>query len=260
MAKASARRTSPGRGGRPGEGSGNSKNQSNRLEALRSSKETAAPDRLLLATLRIRIPKGLWAGQFSRDHPSVMVEILNRSDTSAHLSVSDHWISGQPPGVWAREIGAYADVVKVDSLAELAEGSLYRITYHNPPVIYLYRKLGLPIQFPLRIQGGYIRWEVVARHSEFDRVLKYARVVDPEFQLVSIRRRPLRSHLPLLTDGQNHLLTAAMAAGYFAVPRGITLTDLARQLNRSKSSVSEAIAIIERKLLESAVRPALLPA
>jgi predicted DNA binding protein len=46
-----------------------------------------------------------------------------------------------------------------------------------------------------------------------------------------------------------------MAAGYFAVPRGITLTDLARQIGRSKSAVSEAIAIIERKLLETAVRP-----
>ena len=49
-----------------------------------------------------------------------------------------------------------------------------------------------------------------------------------------------------------------MAAGYFAVPRGITLTDLARRLDRSKSAVSEAIAIIERKLLESAMRSSAL--
>jgi predicted DNA binding protein len=59
----------------------------------------------------------------------------------------------------------------------------------------------------------------------------------------------------MLTEIQQQLLSQAMAAGYFAVPRGITLTDLARRLDRSKSAVSEAIAIIEKKLLESALRP-----
>jgi len=228
---------------------------SERFRDLRIADEGASKDRLLLATLRVRIPKGLWTGAFTNSHPSVVVEILNRSDVSKDVSVSDYWISGGPPGVWAREIATYSDVEKVDSLAEVGEGSLYRITYRNPPIIYVYRQLGMPIQFPMRLQGGYIRWEVVARKSEFQAVLKYARSADPDFQVVSIRRRPLRSHLPVLTDVQQQLLTEAMAAGYFAVPRGITLTDLARRLDRSKSAVSEAIAIIEKKLLESALRP-----
>jgi len=115
--------------------------------------------------------------------------------------------------------------------------------------------LGLPMQFPVRIQAGFLNWEVVARRSEFEEVLKHARKVNPDFQVVSIRDRPLRSHLPMLTDAQQQLLSQAMAAGYFAVPRGITLTDLARRLGRSKSGLSEAVAIIERKLLESALRP-----
>jgi predicted DNA binding protein len=217
--------------------------------------EVAPGDRLLLATLRIRTrTRRPWTGPFSRAHPNLTVEILNRSEVNEHLSVSDHWISGGPPGVWAREISQYPDVRKVDSLAEVGEGCIYRITYLNPPVIYLYRKLGLPMQFPLRLQAGFIRWEVVARRSEFEAVLRHARAADPDVQLVSIRRRPLRSHLPILTEAQQRLLTEAMAAGYFAVPRGITLTDLARRLGRSKSSLSEAIAVIEKKLLESAMR------
>lgn len=226
-----------------------------RFRKLRVAEEVAVGDRLLLATLRIRIPAGLWTGAFTSAHPNVSLEILNRADVSKDVSVSDYWISGQPPGVWTREIGGYSDVLKIDSLAEVGEGSLYRVTYRNPPVIYLYRELGMPIQFPMRLQGGFIRWEVVARHSEFQRVLKHVGKVDPDFQVVSIRRRPLRSHLPMLTENQQQLLTQAMAAGYFAVPRGITLTALARRLDRSKSGVSEAIAIIEKKLLESALRP-----
>jgi predicted DNA binding protein len=219
-------------------------------------KDEASETGLLVATLRVRIrTKGPWTGSFTRAHPSAVIDVLNRADLDPDVSVSDHWISGGPPGVWAREISAYPDVRKVDSLAEVAEGSVYRITYENPPVVYLYRDLGLPIQFPLRIQGGVIRWEIVARRSEFESVVEYARKIDPQFQVISIRRGPLRSHLPMLTDSQHQLLTHAMAAGYFAVPRAISLTGLARQLDRSKSAISEAMAVIEQKLLESALRP-----
>lgn len=229
--------------------------RSARFRKLRLAGEDVAGDRLLLASLRIRIPNHLWPGTFSRAHPSIAAEVLNRADVSKDVSVSDYWIGGKPPGVWAPEIAKFRDVLKVDSLAEVGEGCLYRITYRNPEIIAVYRRLGMPIQFPMRIQGGFIRWEVVARNSEFQAVLQHVRTADPDFQVISIRRRPLRSHLPTLTDAQHQLLTDAMAAGYFAVPRGITLTDLARRLNRSKSAVSEAISVIERKLLDSALRP-----
>lgn len=157
--------------------------------------------------------------------------------------------------MWAKEISRFPDVIKVESLAQVGEGCLYRITYRNPPVIDVYRRLRLPVPFPLRIQGGMIDWEVAARYSEFEEFMKFVRRRDPGAKMVSIRRRPLRNHLPSLTERQHELLTEAMAAGYFAVPRGITLTALARKLRRSKSSLSEAIALIEQKLLETALGP-----
>jgi predicted DNA binding protein len=93
----------------------------------------------------------------------------------------------------------------------------------------------------------------VARRSEAQAILAHFRKADSGFQVVSIRGQPLRSHLPLLTTTQNQLLAQAMAAGYFAVPRGITLTGLASKLGRSKSTLSEMMAQIEKKLLESAL-------
>jgi len=237
------------RGGPPGD----------RFDRLQAAAEPNPESRLFLATLRLRIPPDIWTGPFSERHRSLRIEALNRTDLTEDTSISDYWISGQPPGVWATEIGSYRDVVRVESLAEVGDGCLYRVTYRNPPVVYTYRKLHLPIQFPLRMQAGTLTWEVSARRAEFDEVLRFARSRTAEVSVVSIRRRPLRSHLPLLTDSQHQLLTHAMAAGYFAVPRGITLTELARGLGRSKSSISEALALIEKKLLESALRPATAP-
>ena len=232
-----------------------SQSMQERLRGLRLSTDLPRTDRLFLASLRVRIPRNVWTGPFSLAHPDVRIEALNRTEVAKDLSVSDYWISGQPPGVWAREIQSYSDVTRIDSLAEVGDGCLYRITYRNPPVVYLYQRLRLPIQFPLRIQAGFLNWEVVARFSDFRTIIEHAREADPNLRVLSVRRRPLRSHLPLLSENQHQLLTQAMAAGYFAVPRGITLTELARKLNRSKSSISESIALIEKKLLESALRP-----
>jgi HTH DNA binding domain len=239
---------------REGSGDIEDKKTRARLRDLRSSADVPSPDRLFLATLRIRIPTDIWTGPFSSAHPIVRLEVLNRTDVKPGLSVSDYWISG-PPGAWAQEIATFSDVIKVDSLAEVGQGCLYRITYRNPPIVALYQRLRLPLQFPLRLQAGYIAWEVVARYGEFQEIMAHARRIDPNVSILSIRRRPLRSHLPLLTSAQHELLTQAMAAGYFAVPRGITLTALARKLERSKSGISESIALIEKKLFETALRP-----
>jgi predicted DNA binding protein len=225
-----------------------------RLRQLRSRSDPEVPDRLFIATVRLRIPAGLWTGTFSSGHPEARVEVLSRTEVSKGQSVSDYWISGAP-GVWASEISRFPDVKKVDSLAEVGEGCLYRITYENPPILGIYQRLRLPVKFPVRMQAGYIVWEIVARYADFQEIIAHMRSVDPDMTVVSVRNRPLRSHLPLLTEAQHDLLSQAMAAGYFAVPRGITLTALARKLNRSKSGVSESIALIEKKLLETALRP-----
>ncbi len=214
--------------------------------------------RLFIGTLRVLMPKNLWTGGFSSAHPAVRMEVLNRTDLSRDTSVSDYWIGGAPPGIWASEIESYRDVLRVESLAEVADGCIYRVTYENPPVIDHFRRLRLPIQFPLKIQAGRITWEVIAHRTEFEEWLAYAQSRDPELQISSIRHRPLHSHLPVLTEAQHRLLTEAMNAGYFAVPRGTTLTELARRLGRSKSALSEALARIEEKLLASALRPSTL--
>jgi predicted DNA binding protein len=229
-----------------------------RLRGLRAGPSAGPEGGLLIASLRVRIPRDIWTGPFSTRHSGVRLEVLNRTDLTKDTSVSDYWIGGQPPGAWAEEIAAFPDVLRVESLAEVGDGCIYRVTYANPPVVYEYRRLGLPLQFPLKIQNGTMAWEVIGRRADTEEILRFAKRRDPGLRVLSVRRRGLRSHLPLLTPAQQQLLTDAMSAGYFAVPREITLTGLAEQLGRSKSALSEALAVIERKLLESALRPTTL--
>lgn len=225
------------------------------FEHLRRQEANAESNHLVIATIRIRIPASVWMGAFSERHPNLRLEVLNRSEVDPDRSVSDIWVGPTVGTNWTREIQGHRGVHQVDRLVEAGGGALYRVTYDDPPVVKVYRELGIPIQFPLRIRGGQILWEAAARESDFRCIMDHIRDADPRAVILSIRRRPLRTHLPELTDSQHALLTSAMAEGYFAVPRSITLTALAKKLGRSKSSVSEGLALIEKKILESALRP-----
>jgi len=194
------------------------------------------------------------AARFSRAHPNVRMEVLNRREGRSGLSVSDFWIDGALPGAWTSELRTQTDVEKVEPRAEVGDGCIYRITYRNPPIVDLYRRLRLPLPFPIRMQAGVITWEIVARYSDFLKVFELARAADAGFAIVSTRRGRLRTHLPLLTEAEEKLLRAAMAAGYFAVPRGISLAGLARKMNRTDPTLHESMARIERKLLATGHR------
>lgn len=227
------------------------------------SREPSSPlaedrDRLLLATIIARVADSTWTGPFSRRHPHLLVEVLGRSGVGRREIVADHWISGLPPGLWAREIASFPDVFQVDSLAAVGDGSLYRVRFRAPPVVDLYRRLELPLPFPIQIRAGVVRWEVVSRRVEFEAILRFARELDPRARVAWTRTPPLQAHLPLLSARQRALLHQAMELGYFAVPRRISLPELARESGRSKATVSEALALIEKKLLESAVREPIL--
>ncbi len=222
-----------------------------RLRALRAREASQEETAIFVASCRFRIPETNWVGPFTRRHPELRFEYLSISEIDADTSVSDCWISGRVPGAWTRELSQIDQIVRVEALAQVGGGCIYRITFRNPPIVYLYRGLGVPLPLPIWAQAGYVRWEIVARLPEYRRIMEFGRMVDPNFRVVAIRRGPILGHLPSLSPGQHKVLATAMAAGYFDVPRRITLGELAHRLRRSRSVLSETIATIEEKLLES---------
>ncbi len=224
------------------------------------SRSTPREDRLLLATFTVRVPDTTWFGPFSRRHPGLAIEILGSRRSGSHAIVADLWIQGVPPGLWTREIATYPDVGGAECLTGVGDGALYRARIRTPPVVDLYRRLRMPLPYPIRIRGGSVRWEVVARRAEFVTLLAFARKVDPRTRVTWTRTVPLRSHLPVLTTRQRELLHAAIESGYFASPPKISLGELARASGRGRVATSKVLAQIEERLLGSALREPILSA
>ena len=125
---------------------------------------------------------------------------------------------------------------------------------HIPPFIRIAKEHGLLLRYPRTVEGGTITCETVAHRTQLQGFVAALRDMGRKARVLSLRADAVRSASLTLTAPQRNIFQQALAAGYFEVPRRITLTQLAHKLGRSKSSVSVELAIVERKLAENASR------
>jgi predicted DNA binding protein len=209
------------------------------------------PERLVVMKLKIKTPPELWYSEFTRRHAELVVEATSISTLPGTDTLGEYEIYG-PPVDWTKQIASAPNVVEVECLATQPVFGRYRIRYQQSPLIALANELEVLVRYPRTIQRGILECEIVAWPSQLRSLLRALEKAGNEPQLVSLRRDSLRSVRLSLTPIQRALFREALAWGYFEVPRRITLTRLASRVSRSNSSVSRTLAVVERKLAQSA--------
>ncbi len=204
---------------------------------------------LLACRLRVPLPEGSWVQRFSSVHPEVVVEVLNRLDLGGGRTLTEVRVRGAEAGPWAEEIRGLPGVNRVEQLGAPASVTELRVSHRTSSFISLFQRLQLMRRFPFVIESGTATWVVVGPEPKVRRLLDELRAIAPGMAIESVRHDPARGE-ELLTPRQQEVLRRAIAAGYFEVPRRITLTTLAQQLGMAISSLSEGLAIIEKKLVE----------
>ncbi len=210
----------------------------------------------MVMKLEFRIESRVWLSRFTRRHPELVVQALSLMAAPNDTVLAEYDIIG-PPQDWTKEIASFPDVVDVERLGVLPDLGRYRVRYLATQVFALHRKFELLIRYPASAQDGTGTNLLVGRRSHLRRLVSALRRAGNTPRLLSLDRYSLRStsepRVVTLTPIQRALFRQALATGYFDVPRGITLTQLAEKVSRSKSSVSHTLAIVERKLAETAL-------
>ncbi len=200
--------------------------------------------------LRVPLPDSAWVAAFSRENPEIEIEVLSRLDLDGRRSLTELRLNVPGPGRWADAIRA---LPKVDQVEELETGGSVlhlRVVHQTSEFVAIFRELHLIRRFPFTIRGGEASWVVVASQPRLHELLDRLREKAPHATLEAVRHADPMAPPAGLTPRQAELLRRALAAGYFEVPRKVTLTDLARNLGMAPSSLSEALRIVERKLVE----------
>ena len=220
--------------------------------AVRPANATVAVDRVAMVKLNIEAEKGSWAWEFSRRNPDLVMGARSILPLPGGITLSEYRMQG-PPKDWTREIASFPDVEEVVPLDESPTPSLYRIRYRESVLSGIMVKDEVLLRYPVSIQDGRVTVETIDRLSRIRQIAADIRSAGFAVELESLRKVSPRVRMPDLTPSQRTLLLQAVAAGYFDVPRRTSLTRLASRLAKSKSTVSEMLAIVEHKLVTCAL-------
>ena len=233
-----------------------------RVERKRTPRAERAKEPFAVYRLAVRLPAKAVGYRFSTTHPELRIEVQNRMEVSPRHLLTDGRVLGpraeESASEWSREVENYPGVTEVDLQVEGPDVAHFRLTQVTPTVHHVMRRHRVLTRFPIVIQDGWMRFETVATSGQMRKALLDLERRVGASHVEAVRKGP--APLGGLGLGRAHeaVFRAAMAAGYFDVPRRISVTGLAARLGRGKSTVSESLAIVEKRLADAALQLALV--
>jgi predicted DNA binding protein len=210
-----------------------------------------------LVTCRLKIslpPESSWLYALTTRHPGLRAEVLDRLQLAEGKMLTEVRLHGPHRPEWGAEIEELPGVEQVELLEDRDSTALCRVTHRIPPYVAALQELRVLRRLPFWVENGVATWIVVVAE---DRLRPFLDSLTPKVSAVhldSILRGPSSPLGTLLTARQSELFQRAVGEGYFDVPRKVSLTELARRVNVSKSTLSQSLAIVEKKLVVQAAR------
>lgn len=190
--------------------------------------------------LQVEIPKNLWIYKISKEFCNEIITLnysnaLSKTQRQVFLST----ISKKS----IEEI--YSRLEKDNQIKDLEMfGNNIKLIFKlNFLLKIMHHKLA--IIFPVTIHNGYGIIEVFANR---DQIELFEKVFDKIKILKISDEINKKEHLTLK---QKEILETAYMLGFFSYPRKITLTELAKHIKVSKSTLSENIRIAENKIMSN---------
>ena len=189
----------------------------------------------------------------SRDFPYCRFEVVSSLPTGKAEMVYDLRITGKQVGERViEEIRRATGVRSVEVLLRSPTLLVVRLVGTIWPIVDLHREMRLSQRYPFFVENGVITLLVVASEAKTRQIYERLRRLSTQVTINSLHHEYGDEGQGVLTPRQREIFRIALAMGYWDVPRRSTLNDIAQRTGVAKSTISESLAIIEKKLLEEA--------
>jgi predicted DNA binding protein len=216
----------------------------------------AAPEvPMIEARLSLKIPETFGLGKFMVDHPELVLEGRDRSIPDPRHIVVEIQIRGGEERDWSSELRSAPGVILVQRLTRFGKPNIYRISWKAPVTnTALLQRFDLVGALRMILSGGRASLSIALPKRKLMTLVDQLRHRGLEPDILEMR--PLRGAVPRggLTPKQRVRFQAAVEAGYFEIPRRVTLEEMARRYSVPKSAFWESLAQARRKILISAGR------
>lgn len=193
---------------------------------------------MIRARFRLVLADDIWVSEVSKSYPDATFRLLTgvpKGDRALELGevrADDAELIGETvrdhPDIRAYE-GLYVGDGRVVAQYEAVENRLYEFLWEST----------LPPEFPVIVNAGEMEFELTTTREQFETFGDALDSRDRQYELLSVVSTGDGDSL--LTARQRECVSVALRNGYFDVPRGCTLSELADSLGIDKSTASETI-------------------
>lgn len=221
---------------------------------LGSAPPRPGPPRYAVYRIALQLPEASLGYIATHGRPELRVELISRMDLAEGLVVLDARVFGPGSSELASVAKFLSFVTRVEVHPEGSRSTIYRITIKPPLVWHVLQRHRILTRYPIVIVDGWMRFETLASATQIRQFVKDLRRDVGPSRVEAVRQGSVSGSALGLTSSQQVVFNEALASGFFSSPRRITLSQLAKHLGRSKSTVSQQMALIQRRLAESALR------
>lgn len=189
--------------------------------------------------------------------PEMTVEVERVVAHADDRIVPYFWTSGGDQDEFERAARDDPSVAELTTLDRRDGASLYRAEWVEDveTVAYAYTQAGATL---LNASGKDGRWELQLRFDTEDASSSFQRYLEESDRSAEIHRlykptQPRMGSQPGLTDLQHDTLVTALRAGYYEVPRGLSMDALADELDVSQQALSNRLRRGHRTLVENSL-------
>ncbi|MHA1145759.1 MAG: helix-turn-helix domain-containing protein [Candidatus Helarchaeota archaeon] len=203
-----------------------------------------APEDASYAELEIKIPEKVWLHAISLQFPKTQFEIQTILPTETFIGNALIRISGPKLDGIIEAIQNHPSLVQLDLFSKSEDSYLINVKTRDPYLLVSLIKSEVLLEYPIRVQNGWTSWKVISNREKISTLIDKLNERNVIFKLKQIS--PYKDKVSL-TKRQMEILDLALKYGYYEIPRKITLTELAKKINMSKSSLSEILRRITKK-------------
>ncbi|GAA5064047.1 helix-turn-helix domain-containing protein [Haladaptatus pallidirubidus] len=198
------------------------------------------------AQLKAKIPGGPAA--LSAQHPDDEFRILASNPTEDGL-LAILEIRTSDTEALVRDLDEVSWLTSYDLLHADEQTLLiqYSLPFIPPPYRALIASENLP-RFPLAIRNGWVISDITTSHERLSRFKDELDATGLTYEIMSVTQST--DPTDLLTDRQHRFMTEAIEYGYYDTPRGCSLTNLADELDVSKSTASVVLHNAEETIIK----------
>lgn len=188
------------------------------------------------ARLRLELPETTWIEGLSREHPGARFRLLAGLPTDEGAVELGEIRSVGDPSVAAAAVRDHPAVSAYEPVFDTAERMLARYETDDTSLYSLLGDVSLPLDFPVEVHDGWMEFEVSGAR---ERIASFRSALEASSLQSEVRWiTDLPTGDQLLTSRQREVLETAVAMGYYEVPRGCTLAEVAATLDVDKSTAS----------------------